>query len=427
MEKLIENMEINIHLVANQLFYAPLLLAAGDVNNNDREIRPSDLKRCKGKHPIIKLIDEINDNKFKEYYNYDLDVTDKLNKKGIIPLMFDKEFENSLKANDINLFLTGGVELDDYVKSPDGTKRQLNDDIVLWHVLVNRLPIIPVHYRDNPTSFNDATKVGCFHDKTTLWRYIMELILKDDSKYLKLEAKDAEEKPIPFTETVELLDQENGCNYAFTTGLFKFKNNHKIDTSFNLPSDAIAFTCIYGYKKDYDNPIKRSYLKMFFEYVELYSESLYSQNYFRRTDLFDKDIMYLIGLLYNKELRENYSDLSKAKQDIKEQLEYYAQNRIWYFQVTTGSIMDQGILPTLFSESNLAYAPIKIEQDKDEALLKLAKKSAIAAVMSRNMSHNYGSHSLVYLGDEKNLKDRKFKKKMQLKLTNEFNSLIKLF
>ena len=55
-------------------------------------------------------------------------------------------------------------------------------------------------------------------------------------------------------------------------------------------------------------------------------------------------------------------------------------------------------------------------------LLVSAKKSAIAAVMSRNMSHNYGSHSLVYLGKEDNLRGEKYNKTNQLIITKDFNN-----
>lgn len=67
------------------------------------------------------------------------------------------------------------------------------------------------------------------------------------------------------------------------------------------------------------------------------------------------------------------------------------------------------------------WEAIDVDRKKTRKLEVSAKKSAIAAVMSRNMSHNYGSHSLVYLGKADNLRGEKYNKTNQLIITEDFN------
>lgn len=72
---------------------------------------------------------------------------------------------------------------------------------------------------------------------------------------------------------------------------------------------------------------------------------------------------------------------------------------------------------------------IEIDKEKTNKLLVSAKKSAIAAVMSRNMSHNFGSHSLVYLGNKKNITESfsVFNKEQQLIISEQFNKKVNLY
>jgi hypothetical protein len=103
------NLEVDIHLVENQLFYAPLILAACDVNKPNRAIRQSELKTFLDDNNIKAKINFISEsqNQFSKHYKTDFKYSPKLeNAEGIVPLMFSRDFRNSLQMNPekINLF-----------------------------------------------------------------------------------------------------------------------------------------------------------------------------------------------------------------------------------------------------------------------------------------------------------------------------------
>lgn len=93
---------------------------------------------------------------------------------------------------------------------------------------------------------------------------------------------------------------------------------------------------------------------------------------------------------------------------------YSKKNELGSFMLLSKKPVDNWIINSIFFYVKNIYA--KIRSIEARARFKHeVKKSAISSVMSRNMSHNWGSHSLIYMGREKfldhfvdgNLKDVK--------------------
>lgn len=93
---------------------------------------------------------------------------------------------------------------------------------------------------------------------------------------------------------------------------------------------------------------------------------------------------------------------------------YSKKNELGSFMLLSKKPVDNWIINSIFFYVKNIYAKIR----SIEARVRFkheVKKSAISSVMSRNMSHNWGSHSLIYMGREKfldhfvdgNLKDVK--------------------
>ena len=99
---------------------------------------------------------------------------------------------------------------------------------------------------------------------------------------------------------------------------------------------------------------------------------------------------------------------------------YSKENELGTFMIFTKNELPHWTLTIIFSYIKNAYAKIRGIESRVK-MIQQATRSAVAAVMSRNMSHNFGSHSLVYLGKEEKLENSHFTKVPQLLITEVFN------
>lgn len=368
MENNSKQMTLNIHLVRKQFFYAPLYLAVNQLEAENKTISVVYTEEYKSDNDLVKAL-----------------------------------LDNSEVASDentINIFITGLKDIQDNIE------RSKNPEVYLWHILVNRLPVqLMAGNLDDAQNFSfrnyseEPIKVLCPPEGTTLYKYIKEFYASGDYESQDFSGFCLE--PLEFDQLYSNIKSEDTeYKYGFSIGdpkdglLFRAKNFHP-------PIEPIPFSCIFSGRQEWNNKIKREFL---FELTEKIQRSIVKIYDFKNFTKYIKERTYeydnenVIALLIYDAIQKNGEDVTKDEkikrlQTILRNLKWFAKFRIWSFD----------LINTLKSNSE-DLPGINVFEEKDKEYLKTIHdytlRSAIAAVMSRNLSHNLGSHVFFYTKKE---------------------------
>ncbi len=402
MAELNKSKPILIHLVEKQLFYAPLYLAVNYFNRPNNKPRKDGFEiHLIDKHDVTPENNKFNLSRFKADYDVDFNKT---TGSGIVTLLHNKEFQD---ASPPGMILSGDKDMMEY------HEQSKNVNIVTWYVFVIRLPIMLIHKgkrrRLEPMDQILAPRLG-----TTLHKYLT-YFKQPYRGTLMNETEGIESIP-------RALQKNDALSFGFSTGSVQFPEQLKINELFRLPSEAIQFTCFFSTKKLYEDKEYHQALIEFFQAVELASEELYKDTVSlpKSGKLWEDYVKQIINAISPEAILD-----TKMVAAVTRQLNYFASRRIWHVDLMTGA-------QTFYPNSRLYEYNTALEKHSDlfhgtplpdrvggekfftyeehQRLIDLfdqreneARRSACSTVMSRNMSHNIGSHVLARLTERRSL------------------------
>ncbi len=417
--------KIHIHLVAKQLFYAPLYIAIEKFNeeNDSWEV-------------VLVDKDSTNGDKIANVeYEIDYEKKEDDSASGIVTILH-KEYTN----NNVHIILTGDLDIISYYDGNKHLSKEDKDKIVLWYIFATRLPLLklkkkkPKNILAKILLYLKLKKKNLNEPKNVLTPKSTVTLGKHHGKQEKVSENNR--NSCDRLGNISQILKEKKLDSGLTTGDYEIADGFEIDKSYFTHSKVLQFSCFFSKKEYFDDKEVQSQLIQFFIKLEEASEELYKQSIYDNDGVKEEHIKkrnkgYLETL---KKVKYKPADSPDGNdKDILLQLEEFAKRRIWQFDGMTGALTPfeednkhrlesynssmadfnkifkiTDTVPTNSGRSKyLIYEPQQRLIDKHSELRQQYISSAISSVMARNMSHNIGSHVLSRLVTPEDIKTEK--------------------
>lgn len=317
---------INVHLVKHQVFYTPIYL-------------------CKQKGFNLKFtIDDYE-----------------LSDKKLVEELFK---EPKAKDNEIDIFVTGGPDVVDFLRRQSSTEKE-KGKVFFWMPVVDRFPLPLItsksdKKRHSTEGIRDIRNIkqpykvysppedttlhyflSKFYDKTAFRKKYLDGLTNEEQKAIidNLEKYHSifEGKLEPqkdFDKIIEKLKQDKsalGFWLADDEQIRAFKK-------YNPPMEVIVFTCIYTRKDVWENERKRAFLQNFCKHVSLYINELhdFNRHFHRKKNSNDYDIKVLEPVF---EILSDTVKTDAQKMLFISNLKFLAQNRIFATNINNDLVL----------------------------------------------------------------------------------------